>query len=132
MKIYCNFGTMIGQYQVMSDIEHRLNRPEVYIGPNVLTIGPMLIFRDGLRCESIEYNLAAMKIIDEILVNATDHKVRMETTHQGAKVTQIHVNFLDTNVLEIKNDGMGIDHGTVKVAGKDVRLPEAIFTVFRS
>jgi len=123
---------MIGQYQVMSDIEHRLNRPEVYIGPNVLTIGPMLIFRDGLRCESIEYNLAAMKIIDEILVNATDHKVRMETTHQGAKVTQIHVNFLDTNVLEIKNDGMGIDHGTVKVAGKDVRLPEAIFTVFRS
>lgn len=78
---------------------------------------------------------AILKIMDEILVNATDHAKGQEGAAPSARVTRIDVSFdLITGAVVIYNDGPGIPVTINSVAtaqaGRDVYEPEVSFAYF--
>lgn len=93
---------------------------------------PAYAIRDIAR----DHTPAVLKIIDEGLVNASDHKKE----HEGAaatadRVTQISLDFdRATNRFTIENDGPGIPvivHEEASAgAGRDVYIPEVAFALF--
>ena len=63
------------KYQKLSQREHVLKRPEMYIGAVVSETVPSWVeVADGtIKRQDVEYSQGMMKIIDEILVNASDN-----------------------------------------------------------
>jgi len=114
------------EYQQASESEHPILRPDMYIGSIKKETNKEWIFSGGkLINQEITYSPGLYKIFDEAIVNAFDHKIRMETTHKSLSkehVTKIKINIIDNMVITIENDGMGIPHDKV----------EKIFTEFRT
>jgi DNA gyrase/topoisomerase IV subunit B len=78
---------------------------------------------------------ALLKIMDEILVNATDHAKGQETAAPSARVTRIEVTFdAKTGEVSIFNDGPGIpvtlNAAATKTAGREVYEPEVSMSYF--
>ncbi len=78
---------------------------------------------------------ALLKIMDEILVNATDHAKGQETAAPSARVTRIEVTFdAKTGEVSIFNDGPGIpvslNAAATAKAGRSVYEPEVSFAYF--
>jgi DNA topoisomerase-2 len=78
---------------------------------------------------------AVLKIIDEILVNATDHCVEHAKGPASKRVTYIRVTFEPREGrVAIENDGPGIPvkphPGASAAAGRPVYIPEVAFGVF--
>ena len=94
--------------------------------------GPAHEIRDIKR----DHTPAILKIIDEGLVNASDHKKEHEGESKAAdRVSQISLDFdRATNRFTIENDGPGIPvlvHEEASAgAGRDVYIPEVAFALF--
>ena len=123
-------SAIANKYKKMSQREHVLTLPDSYIGSaeSSLDTIPVIDTTTGLKIKdhTALYNRGLYKIIDELLVNAWDQKVR--TDGENAKiqkskmakakkaaamlktVTKIDIS-IDTNTTEIsvRNDGEGID-----------------------
>jgi len=110
------------KYTKLTQIEHILKRPGMYIG----STDKITEFMDIVDLESnkiinkeIEYSPGLYKIFDEIISNAYDEAVR------DKNVKNIYVNIND-NMISIMNDGAAIE---IKIHPKyKIYIPELIFS----
>ena len=107
------------QYTKLSQIEHVLKRPGMYIGSIEKESAIMDIFNNNKIIEKeIEYSPGLYKIYDEIISNAYDEAIR------SSKVKNINVSIKD-NEISIMNDGSSVE---VKIDEKNkIYIPELIF-----
>ncbi|PHZ15501.1 DNA topoisomerase II [Rhizopus microsporus ATCC 52813] len=110
-------------YQKKSQLEHILLRPDTYVGSTEVEEEEMWVFdseQSIIKKKKIKYVPGLYKIVDEILVNAADHKIR------DPAMTYIKVTINRTeNFICIENNGKGIpitEHKKEKVY-----VPELIF-----
>ncbi|KAI8873013.1 type II DNA topoisomerase [Ramicandelaber brevisporus] len=115
--------TIEEQYSKMDQREHMLTRPDMYIGsvePNPL---PMWVFEKGTRTflnKTVTITEGLYKIVDEILVNAADHKQR------DSSMTQLKVTIdKESGWISVWNNGTGIPVDVHKEHG--VHVPEMLF-----
>jgi DNA topoisomerase-2 len=115
------------KYSKVTDIEHVLLRPGMYIGEiqksieSVFTIDPTTLVIYKRNCE---YSPGFLKLFDEILTNAIDYSLENN-------VTQIKVNInRTTGELSVWNNGPGIP--IVKHSEHDLYIPELIFGHLRT
>jgi DNA gyrase/topoisomerase IV subunit B len=107
-------------YQKLSQKEHILKRPGMYIGDVKRQSHFTWFFDDGMKKDTVEYSDGFIKIFDEILTNALDHSMR-DTT-----LSQIKVSYdRETGILEVYNNGQGIP--VVMHAEHQIYVPELIF-----
>jgi len=124
------------KYQSLSELDAKLHRPDQIIGSRKCIKTPQYIYDQELGKiifdERFPLSAGLYKLFDEVLTNAIDHKVRMDTEWfgQGDKVQNIWINLdLEKNIISVKNDGMGISHGEMLSSdGKTKRIIEQIFT----
>jgi len=112
-------------YQKLTHREHILKRPGMYIGNINTEKNRLFIVEDVNKIDDIriiqkevDYNPGFHKLIDEILVNASDHSIRT------GLVKKIKINIEKDNI-SVENDGPGIPiviHNIEKVY-----IPEMIF-----
>lgn len=119
-------------YKKLSHLEHVLVRPSTYIGSVDKTSEEMYVFVEGkIVKKTIEYIPGLYKIFDEILVNAADHKTRLDALKESgdatvSSVSQIKVDIdRETGKISVYNDGDGIH--IVKTDEEGVYAPELIF-----
>ena len=84
-----------------------------------------------------EHTPALLKIIDEALVNASDHCIELQAGPATHRVTRIALAFDPASgEVCVENDGAGIPirlhPGASKTQGRDVYVPEVAFAVFLS
>ncbi|KAI9274543.1 DNA topoisomerase [Phascolomyces articulosus] len=110
-------------YKKKSQLEHILLRPDTYIGSTEAEEQEMWVFdteEDMIKRKKIKYVPGLYKIVDEILVNAADNKIRDPT------MTTIKVIIDKTqNLISIHNNGKGIPIQMHK--DEKVYVPELIF-----
>ena len=89
-----------------TQLEHIIDIPDTYIGSIEKTDIDTWIFdeeNDKIIYKNIKYIPGLYKIFDEVLVNAIDQHVRVESDEKIAnKVTTIKVNF-DENIASYQN-----------------------------
>lgn len=114
-------------YQVMSDVEHILKKPGMYVGSNQKLSEEMFIMvGDHITKKTIDYIPALQRIYEEIILNAFDQTVR-----EGTGCTEIHVNIdQDANTISVYNNGEGIP--VVLKEELNCYVPEMIFGMLRS
>lgn len=120
-------GSISDNYQVLSDIEHILLKPGMYVGSQQLITEDMYIIEDGnIIKKSIKYIPALQRIYEEILLNAFDQTVR-----DGTDCSEIHVNIdKDTNTITVHNNGQGLPIVLKEELG--CYIPEMVFGMLRS
>lgn len=114
-------------YQVLSDIEHILLKPGMYVGSSQLITEDMYIIEDGnIVKKSIKYIPALQRLYEEILLNAFDQTVR-----DGTDCSEIHVNIdKELNTITVHNNGQGLP--IVLKEELDCYIPEMVFGMLRS
>ena len=113
-----------------TQLEHIIDIPDTYIGSIEKTDIDTWVFdesNDKIIYKNIKYIPGLYKIFDEVLVNAIDQHVRVESDDKIAnKVTTIKVNFDENNKkITVHNNGEGIPVVEHKEHG--VWVPELIF-----
>ena len=142
------------KYKKMTELEHLLHRPDMYVGSIERISGNVCVLdrehEDGkvlMKQSTIEYCPALLKIIDEAIVNILDHNWRMRTANLKTKKTKmakakkevamvhevknvrVSINEETCEVM-IYNDGEGID---IAMHSKhNIYIPELIFAHFRT
>ncbi|KAI8140715.1 DNA topoisomerase [Fennellomyces sp. T-0311] len=110
-------------YKKKTQLEHILLRPDTYIGSVEADEQEMWVFdtdEDLIKRKKIKYVPGLYKIVDEILVNAADNKIR------DPSMTQIKVIINRAeNLISIYNNGRGIPVTMHKE--ENVYVPELIF-----
>lgn len=106
------------KFQKLSDIDHVIKRPGMYIGSiKPHTSKKYLFVEDKMILEEITYNPGFLKIFDEIVTNSVD-----ENKRSGSKLDTIKV-FIKDNRLTIW------DNGGIPVIEQDGEyIPEMIFS----
>lgn len=111
-------------YTMMTQIEHVLKRPGMYIGSTSKQTSSEWVFdfnTSKIVKKQVTFTPGFLKIFDEIITNAIDHSVRDNT------VSKIHVNISqETGEISVKNDGQGIP--VVIHQEHKVYVPELIFS----
>ena len=112
-------------YQKKTHREHILSLPDTYIG-SIQTAEDTVYLRikDEFRPHTIPINPGFYKLIDELLVNAHDHVVRLRTRNSTTPVKKIQVT-CDASSFAIENDGEPID--VVQHPEHKVWVPQMIF-----
>lgn len=105
----------------MSFIQHVLNRG-MWVGENVISEKTIMKLKDKFEPYNCEFSSALLKLIDEVIVNAIDHRYRTALTDR------LDFNIDEDGVISIRNTGTGIEIKKYK----DVWLPEFLFTRERS
>jgi DNA topoisomerase-2 len=113
-------------YQRKTHREHILDLPDTYIG-SVTTANEDVVMRmvDGkFMTVNIPVNPGFYKLIDELLVNAHDHAIRLRQKGSANPVKTIDVFVTDTHFF-IQNDGEPID--VAEHPEHKVWIPQMIF-----
>lgn len=111
------------KYKKMSQREHLLQRPGMYMGSIYNTLEEVWILEDQKMVKkNIMYNPGILKLFDEIIMNSADH-----ARENPGKVKNIKIE-VDEFKISITNDGPGIP--IVKHAEHGVYIPELIFSHF--
>lgn len=113
---------MANAYSKMSEIEHILKRPDMYMGENTLKKKNMILYNPDTNIvytDEVEYSTGLLKIFDEILMNAVDNIQR------NVNLENLSVYITDDTII-IKNDGKSIPIELFE--GTDTYIPEVIFT----
>lgn len=114
------------KYRKHTHREHILSLPDTYIGSIETTTDSVWLHdADGnFKAETIAVNPGFYKLVDELLVNAHDHVVRLRTKGSSNPVKHISVSYTE-GVLEVENDGESID--VAKHPEHDMYIPQLIF-----
>ena len=114
------------QYRKHTHREHILNLPDTYIGSIENCVEDLFIVEGESFVEkSISpFNPGFYKLIDELLVNAHDHVIRLRQRNSENPVKKIDVEITD-NTITIRNDGEAID--VEKHPDYGVYIPQMIF-----
>jgi len=110
------------KYRKLSDIEHVLLRPGMYVGSTKSREEEIYVLSDEGRFEKrkLTYNPAFLKIFDEIVSNAVDEHRR------NPKLNEVDVDVDSVNNSVCVRDNGGIP--VVKHAEHDEWIPELIFS----
>ena len=110
-------------YQKLTQHQHILQRPDTYVGSIESDTQEMWVMdadEGRMKKRKLEYTPGLYKIFDEILVNATDNKVRDPT------MVTLRVDIdQEAGCIRVYNDGNGIPVEMHKEEG--VYVPELIF-----
>ena len=114
-------------YQRKTHREHILDLPDTYVGS--IVTGPEEVFvRDGDNFKSTEvaFNPGFYKLVDELLVNAHDHVIRLRQKNSENPVKHIEVYIVGNGTtFIIRNDGEPID--VAEHPDHKVWIPQMIF-----
>jgi len=124
------------EYKKRSLDEQILSEPDTFVGgtDEIEDILPLLI-DNKIQVKSCKLIPAILKLVDEILVNCRDQKVRLDENIKNEKniipVTDIKYNYdKEKKMITIYNNGNGIDvakHPTEKDKnGKEIWIPDLI------
>ena len=117
------------QYRKHTHREHILSLPDTYIGSIENSIEDLFVVdEDGERFveHSVSnFNPGFYKLIDELLVNAHDHVVRLKQRGSENPVKHIEISVEDRRKVVIRNDGESID--VEKHPEYGVYIPQMIF-----
>jgi len=96
-------------YQRKTHREHILSLPDTYIG-SIETASEEVFLRDEdtFKATTIPINPGFYKLIDELLVNAHDHAIRLRQKNSENPVKNIDID-CNATLFSIKNDGEPID-----------------------
>ena len=96
-------------YQRKTHREHILSLPDTYIG-SIETASEEVFLRneDTFKATTIPINPGFYKLIDELLVNAHDHAIRLRQKNSENPVKSIDID-CGATLFSIKNDGEPID-----------------------
>jgi DNA topoisomerase-2 len=97
------------RYQKHTHREHIYNLPDTYIGS--IETAPeehYVVSGSSFIQKTVSFNPGFYKLVDELLVNAHDHVVRLQQRKSSNPVKNIWVT-VDSQTLTIKNDGEAID-----------------------
>lgn len=114
------------QYKKHTHREHILEIPDTYIGSIENCVEDLFIVQGESFVEkSINpFNPGFYKLIDELLVNAHDHVIRLRQRNSENPVKKIEVE-IDETTITIRNDGESID--VEKHPEYHVYIPQMIF-----
>jgi DNA topoisomerase-2 len=126
------------KYQRKTDKQHVLDTPDTYTGSMTVTDVDTFIADSGsIVDKQVSIVPGLYKIVDEALVNARDHVVRMQELVLAGKeqdtlpVTEIDVTIDEKDgLITIYNNGNGID--VAKHPDEDLWIPELIFAHLRT
>lgn len=114
------------KYQKLTQLEHVLKKPNMYIGSIDSTTDTMWVYddeQDKLVSRDIEYVPGLFKIFDEILVNASDQ------TKQHKSCNKIKVDIdQEEGIISVYNNGPGIP--IIKHSEHKIMIPQMIFGEF--
>lgn len=123
--------TTANQYKKHTHREHILELPDTYIGSIDTTVEQRWVWNAEKSCmeyRAVRFCPGFLKIFDEILVNALDHRVRqegrMKTVSDAIPVKHIDVSYTPTTIT-VRNDGDGIPAELHAETG--IYAPELIF-----
>ena len=118
-------ATLESKYRKQTHREHILSLPDTYIG-SIESADETAFLRTetGFEHTTIAVNPGFYKLVDELLVNAHDHVVRLRSKNSSNPVKQIRVAYTD-GILEIENDGEPID--VAKHSEHNMYIPQLIF-----
>ncbi len=137
MKIYlcgCLFKKKMataGAFKKHTHREHILELPDTYIGSIDTHKEDRWIYDEAagrMAIKSVEFCPGFYKLFDEVLVNALDHRVRLQTTLAGGADVQPLKNIwvtIEPDRITVRNDGDGIP--VEKHATEGMYVPEMIF-----
>ena len=113
-------------YKKQTHREHILSLPDTYIG-SIETAPEEVFLRDGdsFALHTISVNPGFYKLIDELLVNAHDHVIRLRQKKSDNPVKKIEV-VCDATHFAIENDGESID--VAEHPEHKVWIPQMIFS----
>lgn len=112
------------RYQKHTHREHIYSLPDTYIGS--IETAPeehYIVSEKSFIQKTVPFNPGFYKLVDELLVNAHDHVVRLQQRKSTNPVKNIWVT-VDAQTLTIKNDGESIDIEQHPVHGW---IPQMIF-----
>ena len=113
------------QYRKHTHREHVLALPDTYIGSIENAVEEMYVVKgEKFELKSLSFNPGFYKLIDELLVNAHDHVVRLNQRKSDKPVKHIDISVKD-NTITIRNDGESID--VEKHPDYNVYIPQLIF-----
>ena len=111
------------KYQKLSQIEHIIKRPGMYIGSIELRTDKVWVYSNSAKKmvqKELTYSPGFYKLFDEIILNALDESTRDDT------LTKIKVTIdAEKGEIEVYNNGKGID--VVKHPKYGIYVPELIF-----
>lgn len=112
-------------YRKHTHREHILSLPDTYIGSiENSTEEHYVVEGDSFAAKTLNFNPGFYKLIDELLVNAHDHVVRLRERKSTNPVKNINISS-DGRTFTIRNDGESID--VEKHPDYDVYIPQLIF-----
>jgi DNA topoisomerase-2 len=109
-------------YKKLSQREHVLHRPNMYIGEVKRTLEEMWVMDNNTKMSKrmVEYSPGFLKVFDEVLTNALDHSTRDPT------VSMIKVDYnQETGEISVWNNGCGVP--VVIHKEHNMYVPELIF-----
>jgi len=113
------------QYKKHTHREHILELPDTYIGSIENAVEEMYVVNgEKFELKSLSFNPGFYKLIDELLVNAHDHVVRLNQRKSDKPVKHIDISVKD-NTITIRNDGESID--VEKHPDYGIYIPQLIF-----
>lgn len=121
--------TIEDKYKAMSDIEHVLFRPGMYVGSTKLeTMSGFLYNIETNKMEQTEYSVcpAMLKIVDEVISNSCDEYRRDDNL--GLNKVSVFINKKENSVTISDNGGIAV----VKHKEANCWLPEFIFGRLRT
>jgi DNA topoisomerase II len=108
-------------YKSLTQTQHVLKRPNVYIGSVSKTTTGMWLFKDDkMVFEDTEYIPGLLKLFEEIIENALDHSLRKIQV----PVTEIRIDITDDGIITVRNNGSGIP---IELNSDGIYIPESIF-----
>ena len=117
------------KYVKMEQKEHVLKRPGMYIGSiEKEKTDVWLVDKDGTQMvkTNIEYIPGLFKIYDEIVANAIDHSIRLQSDTAVNKTKNIKIDIdKETGIISVLNDGEGIE--VVMHPDHKIYIPQLIF-----
>lgn len=112
-------------YRKQTHREHILSLPDTYIGSiETAEEDVFLLEDDKFVAARIPVNPGFYKLVDELLVNAHDHVIRLRQRNSATPVKHISIS-CDGHFIEIENDGDPID--VAKHPEHDMYIPQLIF-----
>jgi len=112
-------------YRKHTHREHILSLPDTYIGSiENSTEEHYIVEAETFAAKTLDFNPGFYKLIDELLVNAHDHVVRLRQKKSTNPVKNINISS-DGKTFTIRNDGESID--VEKHPDYGVYIPQLIF-----
>src|SRR5689334_12610609 len=114
------------KYLKRTPVEQALKVPKLFVGSVERIKQKTYVFDEDKKCmvkEQVEYVPAALKIFDEVLVNAVDNMQQNDAKHQMTKL-QVKIDKAQGKI-EVFNNGQGIE--VRKHEDEDIQIPQLIF-----